>query len=171
MSKSSPSATHAQGEPPQLARLRRSDETLLYRPGTELNFSASGNAAIFETEGWNEPEKDLTWTSDKRAAFVLPMKDPCRSMQLAVTITTFSFPNGRERSIPVTVWVNGTRVADWTVRSEFEQMHANIPREAFQGHETAEIAFDVPDTASPRALGIGADQRTLGVAITTLMLK
>jgi Sulfatase len=154
---------------PEFARLAATNEAQ-YTLGTLLSFSQDGNAAHFQTEGWNEPETGLTWTSDKHSALFLPMPPPPRDVLLRANLTTFPTPSGT-RSVRVHVLANGVPVGEWQVGSAFSQKELLVPRKAFDGKHGVEIAFDVPEAASPRALRAGPDQRMLGVAVATLSLN
>lgn len=52
-------------------------------------------------------------------------------------------------------------------RAELAETRVDVPRDLLAGGEL-KIALRIPTAASPAALGAGADQRTLGIALKSL---
>ena len=67
--------------------------------------------------------------------------------------------------------VNGKKIADWVAEAKKTlQFSAIIPRAVAQS-VPLKITFELPDAASPRRLGFGADKRNLAIALFTLKLN
>jgi len=70
---------------------------------------------------------------------------------------------------PVEVYVNDQKVADWQVANE-EEFSAPIPQEMTRRGGLLRITLKIPKATSPKALGMSADPRILGVACFDLQL-
>jgi hypothetical protein len=155
---------------PHLARLSNSNDDIAYHLGSELKFSAGGNAATYQVEGWNEAESGLTWTSAKKSTIFLPMDPPPHDLTLTAQLTTFS--SGQSpRSVHVQVFANEKLVGVWKVISAFDKRWMVIPKYLMSEQNGLQLTFVVPEAASPRSLHLGQDQRVLGIAVTSMIIK
>ena len=155
---------------PHLARISNSDEDIAYHLGSELKFSAGGNAAPYQVEGWNEAEGGLTWTSAKKSTLFLPMDAPQHDLTLTAQLTTFSSGHS-SRSVHVQVFANEKLVGVWKVISSFDKQSLAIPKYLISERSGLQLTFLVPEAASPRSLHLGPDQRVLGIGITSMAIK
>lgn len=55
-----------------MAEFPRPDHPAHYQWGTPITFAKGGNSTAYETEGWGDPDGQLTWTNGKRASLMLP---------------------------------------------------------------------------------------------------
>jgi hypothetical protein len=83
-------------------------------------------------------------------------------------------PYIREEKQPrqrISVSVNGILVSEWVETVRKAQKRAiRIPARAVDNREL-NIVFDLPDAASPRSLGLGADRKLLGIGLRSVQLS
>jgi hypothetical protein len=70
----------------------------------------------------------------------------------------------------VDVQANGTRVASWQVGADSE-FTAAIPAELVKKGGTLRIELRIPQSTSPKKLGLGSDDRFLGVSLSELEIN
>ena len=71
---------------------------------------------------------------------------------------------------PVEVYVNDQKVADWQLAADPAEFSASIPQEMTRRGGLLRITLKIPKATSPKALGMGADPRVLGVSCYDLQL-
>jgi hypothetical protein len=71
---------------------------------------------------------------------------------------------------PVEVYVKDKKIADWQV-SASAQFTADISAELTKGSKTLDVEFRIPKATSPKALGMNADPRVLGICAYSIELK
>jgi len=140
-----------------------------YELGTEIQFGMIGNADLFMGIGWSACQPDYCWSTGNQAALTLPIDKVTTDLQLQVRFK----PYVNEIKLPqqrIGVFVNGTQLTEWLVsRYAIQDASVRIPAELAQG-ENLQIRFYFPDAVSPKALGIGADTRALGMSVNTLRI-
>lgn len=139
---------------------------LAYEYGTEIVFGEGGNAPYYQGAGWSFPEKGFTWTDGRDASLMIPAKEPQTDLILRTTLFPFTAQGVDKQRVGV--YINGTKVDEWTVDSA-GVYGAVIPRELMD-HSSLGILFDLPDATSPRELKINEDPRQLSVALQTLII-
>lgn len=143
-----------------------------YTFGETVQFGMNGNSDSYLGPGWSAAFQlgEICWSDGARAILRLPTPEPANDVELVVRLIPYVRPGAVERQ-RIAVTVNGTPIANWEgTKPEMQQFSARIPKALMQRSRT-EILFDLPDAASPKAIGRGADARTLGVAISTLVLR
>lgn len=147
---------------------------LLQRCGAILAdgpFTSSGLSS--PAAGWGDPEPWGVWTVGRHAS-LRPMPVPrAADSDFVLDADVRAFLPGQGKMQRVSVYANGTVVAQWTF-SEADSERAltvRIPKSVMTGHSALFLSFDISDPASPASLGLSADRRALGFGIKRLTIK
>ena len=134
--------------------------------GTKVGFGQGGGAERFKQSGWSKTEEKFTWTEGTAA--VLKVKVPASNdsvtlkMRLAGLVKEPALPFQ-----PVEVEINGQKMADWQV-GDVAEFVAAIPHDLTKKGGELTITLKTPKATSPKALGLNADPRVLGVCCLDL---
>jgi hypothetical protein len=137
--------------------------------GATVSFRQGGGSERFRESGWSKTEEKFTWTEGTIA--VLKMKIPATKnsatlkMRLAALVKEPALPFQ-----PVEVEINGQKIADWQV-SDVAEFVAAIPHDITKKGGELTITLKTPKATSPKALGLNADPRVLGVCCLDLELS
>jgi len=144
-----------------------SDVNLAY--GTKVSFGTGGNSEPLRVSGWSGTESQMTWTEGTAAVLAMrvsPTNEPVLfKMKLAGLTKDPELPYQ-----PVEVYVNDQKVADWQPVADPAEFSASIPQEITRRGGLLRITLKIPKATSPKALGMSADPRILGVACFDLQL-
>jgi hypothetical protein len=140
-----------------------------YAWGTELWFGqrsagASAGAVPASTflagTGWWTPEDTHTW-SKGRSSLQLPIEPPAGDLELEATVWPFVAPSIQAQA--VSVQANGVEVATWHLSAP-GTVRARIPEPVARAGRVLRLTFIASSPRSPAELGLGADDRQLGLA-------
>ena len=146
------------------------DATENYSWGETLTFGREGSVFSFLEDGWASPSAGMTWSTGKRATLRLQTESPPSSVLLEALFKPFLAP-GRLDLQRVQVYLNGDMLGVWQASTNsFETYRLEIDAGSFPPGEPFTLEFRTPDSASPAALGAGADQRVLGLAMIWVRL-
>ena len=138
-----------------------------YTLGTKARFGTGGDGVAFLTSGWSSPEAGHTW-SDKDSAMLTLRVEPT-SEPLVLRMQLSGLKKAPELpSQPVEVLANGTKIANWEVADEAEHT-AQIPPEVVRA-EPLRLEFKIPKATTPKQLGLGNDERVLGISLHALQI-
>ena len=144
-----------------------SDVNLAY--GTKVSFGKNGNSEPLRVSGWSWIEPQFTWTEGRAA--VLAMRVSPTNEPVALKMKLAGFTKDPELPFqPVEVYVNDQKVADWQLAADPAEFSASIPQEMTRRGGLLRITLKIPKATSPKALGMGADPRVLGVSCYDLQL-
>jgi hypothetical protein len=141
-----------------------------YTIGTKLNFSLDGNARPHLVSGWSVAEPGHTWTDKNTAVLSFGIDPGAGPLALRITMSGLA----KEPNLPfqpVEVTANGTKLADWEVTKNLAQFNATIPAELVKTGGELRIELKIPKTTSPKELGMGDDDRHLGVSVSELEIS
>ena len=144
-----------------------SDVNLAY--GTKVSFGTGGNSEPLRVSGWSGTEPQITWTEGTSAVLAMrvsPTTDPVVLKMKLVGLT-------KDPDLPfqpVEVYINDQKIADWHVAEEPAEFSAAIPQEMTRSGGLLGITLKIPKATSPKALGLSADPRVLGVSCFDLQL-
>jgi len=140
-----------------------------YELGTEIQFGMMGNGDAFMGPGWSVCQTRHCWSTENLAEIDLPVGKTDTDLLLEVVFIPFVDADKLPRQ-RIGVDINGDQLAEWDVSEKIKQ-HASvrIPSGLVRG-KTLHIKFHLPDAASPRTLGLGGDERRLGIALSTMRL-
>lgn len=134
-------------------------ETIGY--GVPITFGRGGNSEAFKSSGWSEPEDKFTWSEGSSAELRVSIAPTLKNVTLKMTIAALVKPPALPFQ-PVEVDVNGEKVAEWQV-ADTSEFTAPVPPDATKAGGRMTITIKTPKATSPKALGLSADSRILGI--------
>lgn len=142
-------------------------------PEAPLLFGSSrfegGEAALRAALGpaWHPPEPQATWSFGRVAT--LPLRIEAEGdVALAAVLEAFASPPD-EAAIALEVAAGGERLGSFALAPrEQRRIVFTLPARLRGAGGEAELAFRVPAVRSPFAIGLGADERPLGVRLARL---
>lgn len=136
-------------------------------PGTFIAPSAFRSNGIRTRFQWSHVEDWGMWTDGGYAEIELPLPAPGESLE--VTLRARAVVTAERPLQQVEVLVNGRPFTTWAFSTDSPQ-DLTLPVAAFP-EGRAIIGFRVRDPVSPRALGLGADDRRLGLGLLGLIVS
>jgi hypothetical protein len=122
-------------------------------------------------EGWRVEPNNLSWTIGNHAELKLPLPEFSGQWSFRATVKPYLAPGKLERQRLV-LSVGGRIVGEWSLdNNTFTTLDWSIPGDWADGESGLTLEFELPDAASPRQLGAGADQRQLGLAFSSLVIS
>lgn len=141
-----------------------------YAAGTVLLFHARGNAGRFLVSGWGGRERRGRWTVGPNATMVLPgTYDTERDYRLRFSASP-NLGRGRLESQRVSVRANGHALGEAELTGGRRKLEFTIPAGAVRPDRLV-IEIQVPGHVSPASLGIGRDQRSLGIYVSEMVIE
>lgn len=139
-----------------------------YTFGEKLRFGARSRGRRFLGSGWSAPEPAHCWSDGPSADLVLPLTyQPTADVMLRILCRGYR-PGPDAPAQAVRVSVNGTKVGGFEA-GDTAWHELVLPLESIGGREIA-LKLEFPDAASPAALGLSSDTRSLGISLDTAML-
>lgn len=133
--------------------------------GTRVFFKAGEAGGAYLKAGWSAPELGGAWSDATMAQVVLPLDDP-RLRPVQVRIQAFGFLPTPTSTLKAEISVAGGRAQAFTFNSAdpAHLFELDMPSNAL-GVSEITLNVRVPDAISPAELGLGPDQRRLGLGI------
>ena len=144
-----------------------SDVNLAY--GTKVSFRTGGDSEPLRVSGWSGTESQFTWTEGTAAVLAMRVSPTNEPVELKMTLAGLT-KDPEVRYQPVEVYVNDQKVADWQLIADAAEFSAPVPQEITRRGGLLRIMLKIPKATSPKALGMSADPRVLGVACYDLQL-
>jgi hypothetical protein len=141
----------------------------ILKPGETITFGAAGNFKEFAAGGWSlgEDAQSFTWTLATEAH--LDFKSGAYSMPLALKVEGFPFlAEGHINCQQVWVYLNGLYCGMFNATQPFSE--SLLIRGSWLEARANRITLTLPNARSPQALGLGADQRVLGLGLQMIGL-
>jgi hypothetical protein len=146
------------------------------RPGPEreILFGTGSKGASALGEGWSDPEQWGTWTDEARSSLLLLLEGESVPKQLELDVSALLADAQPTRDVEC--WLNGT-LADTLhfdrIRNSGKRRVAMPIAAAAVAAETRvlDVQFRMTPPLSPKALGVGDDTRTLGMALRSIKLS
>lgn len=136
--------------------------------GTRISFGEGGNSEAYRGPGWSKTEAKFTWTEGTSARLQLPVSPTNDPISLKMTLAALTKPPELPVQ-PVEVYANDQKIADWQVGDAGEFVAA-IPPAISKLGGVLNLEFKIPKATSPKALGLSADARVLGICCLNLEL-
>ena len=137
-----------------------------YSYGTTIAFGKGQMAENYKVSGWHEAEKEFVWTNAGPAVLAFNVGPATTPLKLTANL---SGPINPSHPFLLTeVYVNKQRIAEWQVGAKADFV-ATIPAELSSGG-TLIVELRPRDAVSPKALGLSADPRVLGVCCYHLQI-
>lgn len=141
----------------------------LTRLGERIDLSRFGKySKVYLGGGWSVPENWGVWSLDKKASLTLPL--PAQAPTKLI-IDAQAFISGSQTSQDVEILVNGVPQVKATLNKRFgNEIEVPLPASALNS-ERLKIDFLFSTAVSPKKLGIGIDERPLGIGLEALRYK
>lgn len=135
----------------------------LTRLGEHIDLSRFGKyAKVYLGRGWSVPENWGVWSLDEKASLELPL--PAQTPKFLL-IDAQAFVNGAHPEQVVEVWINGVHQANALLTKRFgNQIKVSLPSNIL-GSTRLKVEFVFPKAISPKALGVGSDERPLAIGL------
>ena len=142
----------------------------LYEYDTEILFGEGGNAQRYLLGGWDRYDTCAQWTDGKNAALAIQLQST--DLDHSLTINAMPWLGwGAIAQQRVIVTANGHHVGEWVFdQQETQEKSMVIPHAVLDG-DIQTISFELPDSKSPKDLGINVDPRELGIMVHSLVLS
>lgn len=135
------------------------------KSGDTIHFGGDGIRYAFE--GFSYGENWGVWTEQPTARIVVPLKKAVRRVQLALTLMRGACLSLREGAGTAVMFVNDRKVANLFADPDSAGDLLMLYDGPASG-DRLEIRFEFENLVSPKALGLSADERLLGIGIRTL---
>ncbi len=143
----------------------------VYRWGQAIEFGTRGNSNAYQKAGWASPEEGINWSDGGRSELLFHVAPPRASVSLEIFAKAFIAP-GKVDSQRLRVIVNDRLVGELRLsQPQFQDLVFEIPTTVFEGFEATVVRLETPDAKSPKEIGIGSDERRLGIAVRTVRLR
>jgi hypothetical protein len=139
-----------------------------------LHFGQTGDAVQLLGDGWNRPEQFGAWACDYRASVRLPVPLAPPQARLRIEIAARGPITGQESRFFYAVHIPRARVS---ISREFSAQRLSgtdvleIDIAELGGDREVEVAFRCVDLVNAALLGIGDDNRPLGLGLETITLS
>jgi hypothetical protein len=131
-------------------------------------FGASSGAERFLGEGWSIPEAEGVWSDGDRASLVLMVADDIpEDAELVLNAAPFVAPD--HPVLEVQASARGEQLARRVFRHGEAPRLLRVPLPPVRGRTVVELTLH--DPARPADLGLGDDQRRLGIQLRWLMAR
>lgn len=134
--------------------------------GRVIKFTADSER--YRVSGWSKTEGDYAWTEGRAARLALPIPADAGALIVQMSLRGLIQPPTLP-SQPVEVYANDQKVADWQV-ADTAAFTVEIPAKLTNGTKTLTLEFRIPKATSPKALGMNADGRILGICAYSIEL-
>ncbi len=139
---------------------------LLDPRATELRFEGeTPSAAQLAPTGWEFSGGAFAYTTARTAVLYFQPSPTERDVEITIDAFPALFPNRPAQRMVVSL--ERERLQEIVAESDVVA-RVVIPAAKWNGRRTATIVFDFPDAASPRDLGISADDRLLGFGFRSI---
>ncbi|NCC93404.1 MAG: hypothetical protein EOM10_09010 [Opitutae bacterium] len=139
-------------------------------PEAVLTFGRGRNGPAYLELGWGESDHSIVWSTQPYASLGLPLAPGAGDVQVALRWMPYRVP-GKVEGQDVSVYVNDRWLQDVRLtNAELEVTTFRVPSD-WIANSFLKIAFRLPGAVSPAAVGAGADQRTLGVALKSVTVS
>jgi hypothetical protein len=136
--------------------------------GSKITFGKGGNSEPYKSTGWSPTEEKFTWSEGTSAQLRIPVpasNEPVTlRMRLAALIKPPELP-----AQPVEVLINDQKIAEWQV-GDTSEFVARVPLDLTKKGGVLNVTIKTPKATSPKALGLSADPRVLGICCLELEL-
>ena len=138
----------------------------LTRIGERIDFSRFGKySKVYLDSGWSVPENWGVWSQDKKASITLPL--PTQTPKKLI-IDAQAFIGGSQTLQDVEILINGVPQAKATLSKRFgNEIEVLLPASVLNS-EKLKLDFLFQSAVSPKSLGIGIDERPLGIGLEAL---
>jgi hypothetical protein len=135
----------------------------LTRLGERIDFSRFGKySKVYLGSGWSVPENWGVWSLDKKATITLPLPAVAPKKLM---IDAQAFIGGTQTSQLVDMSINGVPQAQVILNKRFDNQIEIPLNPAIVNSRLLKLELQFPTAISPKALGIGIDERPLAIGL------
>lgn len=143
--------------------------------GQEITFGKGASGALFlvgvnqyqiQGWGWAFPEGWGVWSEGDRAKLSLPLPEE-RAQVLRLKIKALIGPSRSHQRVQMLL--NGVKQGSFSLTASEEILELKIPKGVHQDYIL--IEFVLPDHISPKALGLGGDERKLSIGLISAIFQ
>ena len=141
-----------------------------------INFERGGNAKIYQTHGWYQPETSGTWSVGGDGVLAIALSDVSDREKLEkglnLSVTGLAFLAEKQPEASVELICNQQLIKEWNFSfgDSLKTLSAFISPKIFFNDEVLEIIFRCQNSKSPKDLGISPDPRKLGFYVKEVKL-
>jgi len=141
-----------------------------------INFERGGNAKIYQTHGWYQPEQSGTWSvgGDGVLAIALSGVNDREKLEkgLNISVVGLTFLAEQKPHTSVKLICNQKLITEWNFNlgDSLKTLSVFVPPEIVLKEEVLEIIFRCQSSKSPKELGISPDPRKLGFFVKEIKL-
>ena len=136
--------------------------------GSKITFGKGGNSEPYKGTGWSTTEEKFTWSEGTSARLRIPVPASNDPISLKMRIAALVKPPELSTQ-PVEVFIDDQKIAEWQVADTAEFI-ARVPPDFTKKGGVLNINIKTPKATSPKALGLSADPRVLGICCLELEL-
>ena len=137
-------------------------------PGSKIEINQQLKKADLILEaGWGHIEAWGVWSTEPQARLKLPILTN-RVSTIDFEVRAFVAPQHSHQQVEI--WVNG-QFQKTVILKAFEGNHFTVQVPAPTPNQSASITLKMPDAISPKALGLGADDRLLGIGLQKIKIN
>ena len=138
----------------------------LTRIGERIDLSRFGKySKVYLGGGWAVPEGWGVWSLDKKATITLPL--PAQTPKKLI-INAQAFIGGTQSYQEIDILINGVPQAKAVLNKRFGNQIEILLNPTILNSEKLKIEFLFPVAISPKALGIGIDERPLAIGLEAI---
>lgn len=134
-----------------------------------VDFTRFGTGAWFVAGGWNQAERDGTWSQGRVSRLRFPKPPGATRFACEMLFRTYTEPGGPVEQ-RIGIEVDGQRVHA-AVTSGVSRIGFGFAAEALAGRPDIEICIRLPDAVAPASLGRGNDIRELAICLRDVTLS
>ena len=140
-----------------------------YTWGDVMEFGMEGNADPYMGQGWTAPSSNGQWSDGNRAYLHFQVEAPGEDVVFLFALRPFLVPGKLDRQ-RVQILVNDADVVTLDVTEPQARLYKmTIPEELLETSDV-NLTFVLPDATIPNDLGVGGDQRQLGISVVAICL-
>lgn len=160
-------------DPRAMADLQPVDRRQIeYRLGNAIAFTAGGTGQGYTVSGWSAPEPGGTWSDGAASVLAMRLADP-EARDLTLRIEGDVFVNQKHPHLTLGISVNGRELKQLAYRAPQGRVAETLTLPGAlvaAGKGVLVIRFTYRAPASPQVLGLGDDDRWLGLKLVSLRL-
>jgi hypothetical protein len=132
-----------------------------------ITFGEQGNIQNFDPFGIDVSELSISWTIAQTAGFTVALTIPPTDLRLMMSASPFTHAGAAPKQ-QIFVYANGIWIGFHTLTAH-EEFGFTLPRNAISTRGTR-ISLVIPTATSPKSLNLSSDVRSLGVALSKLVI-
>jgi TPR repeat protein len=143
---------------------QRGDSLMMAAYDEEISFGRGGRGRAMILQGFSEAENEYTWSCQRSCSIAFTLQKATGDVQMELRAVPF-VPPGYEYFRSASVCLNGRQVATLDMpKQEIISYQIRLPAQIIHRQSVLVMKFTFSQDLSPSQLGIGTDERMLGLA-------